>query len=221
MNNILANKIAATFAGVVLSLTTIQVQSAQAVSALWDLTFFNDSDQQVGTGEFSSDPEKIETIGNIGRPPTTITVSGVLDTFSAKVGQMEWGQKDLGERKLWWNLNSPQATEGQSIRSRFGTFRESNWQLKENNNVQESPFSSLILSGSSTESLGTGIWTQDLLVIPEDPFVPIDYNKRLITKGTWTASERNTKSVPEASLVLPLLGFGAIVLSRKLSRLAS
>ncbi|MBW4502256.1 MAG: hypothetical protein KME57_22470 [Scytonema hyalinum WJT4-NPBG1] len=58
MNTILLKKITATCAGVVLSLTAIEIKPVQAASIFWDLEFFNDSGEQVGTGEFSYDLER-------------------------------------------------------------------------------------------------------------------------------------------------------------------
>ena len=221
MNNILSRKNAGTFVGVILSLTTIQVESAQAASVSWDLTFFDNSGQLVGTGAFSYDPERTQTISDRGRPPQTLTVTGILETFSANVGPLQWSQGDFRNRNLWWVPNNSIATRGESISSRFGTFFGDSWQLEENDSPSEAPFSTLILSGSSTQLSGEGSWTQRQS-IPQTNSTGAIINYQFVqTQGTWTAVEQNTRSIPEGSLVFALAGFAATTFSRKLSRLAS
>lgn len=217
MNTILLKKITATCAGVVLSLTAIEIKPVQAASIFWDLEFFNDSGEQVGTGEFSYDPEATANV-TAGRPPVTISVSGIVDSFSANVAGLEWGKEDFLSRTFWWVPNSAEATRGQSIRSRFGTFIVNFWELKENDAAQESPFSTLIISGGSTEFLAEGTWEQTQSIPQQNSSGNIISFDFLETQGAWTAVQRNAKSIPEGSLVFALLGIGATAFSSKLRR---
>ncbi|MBW4630890.1 MAG: hypothetical protein KME30_02970 [Iphinoe sp. HA4291-MV1] len=110
---------------------------------------------------------------------------------------------------------------------RIGRVIANSWVLSENNDAVFSDsslfpieplrgLSIFTMRGGSTEFLGEGTWLQrESLPQTDSSGTIIGYNF-LETKGAWTAVQRNTKSIPEDSLVFALLGLGATAFSEKL-----
>ncbi|NMG07639.1 hypothetical protein [Brasilonema sp. UFV-L1] len=226
MNDNLLKKMAATCAGIVLSLTATQIKPVQAASVFWDLNFFNDSGEQIGNGEFSYDPEKTAIVTfntftpTTGTGTTTISVTGIVDSFSVNVAGLEWGTKDFRNRTFWWVPNNSESTKGQSVRVRsvIPVSIVNSWQLIENDVTVGpfGPYTRFSMSGGSTEFLGEGTWEQTEVVARTDSSGNFMGYNFLETKGVWTGVQRNAKSIPEASSVFALLGLGATAFSRKL-----
>ena len=204
MNNICQKFVVATTT-VATCLLATGVQPVKAASIFWDISFFDDNDMEVGNGYFSYDPDTT-TLVDINARGDTISVDTILDTFSAVILGVEWDEPGIN----WWITDETIATRGQS-QSRSGPSLSDGWFFGD-------PFfgtTALNIEGGSTDSNGSGTWSQLLVVDSGDP--------PLTGFGTWSATQRvntgnngSSTDVPEPlSILASMTALGLLPLLKK------
>lgn len=187
MSKTIFQKIAVTAASVLVGVVGMEVKPTQAATAFWDLTFFDDSGTQVGSGEFSYTPDSLLYI------PTSMTdegfyVNNVLESFSATIDGVDWGidYEGAASRIRWWSTSNPLGTFGAAAprgeplpSAGTGWFFGDSFQGLRTLNL-----------GSNVNVLDRGYWQQNLNG---------SGGEYIHNEGTWTATLR--------SLDIPDLGF--------------
>jgi len=219
--------------------------SLAAAPVNWQLTFFDNSGQLVGNGQFSYDPEMTDCIalrngGNCGSSPIlydAMEVHTKIDALSINVSNIDWGDRSSGN--LWWSDPSiPVAPGWQSnLRSGIST-HENQWLFASGDPSGQHQYFGSIDGGSmrpftfeealtlsnfseSSQTTWTGSWNEyekTSNFIFDNNFMVFDMNS---SHGSFTAELTNTSEVPiPSALVLFLSGFFFIGFKNKGSRAA-
>ncbi|MEA5510779.1 PEP-CTERM sorting domain-containing protein [Crocosphaera sp. UHCC 0190] len=209
------NQISLTMATFALSVGILNVNPSYAAKIEYDLKFFDDSGNQLGSGGFSydsnttfcapaNDPSScayleyipIETLIENGEATAS---EGKLISFDAKIQGHEWVY-DLGEKAdIWWDteFNIPRQISHNKVSGLYG-YLENFWSFGDRYGYED---------GIVLYIWSDGSWRQSLNFYPDPPQ----------DGGTWTATK---KPVPEPLTFLGAgiaLGFGGFF-RRELSK---
>jgi hypothetical protein len=186
-----------------------QTSHALAASLTYNLNFFDISSNSVGTGSFSSDSTISQDFtlnpyaSSRGFPTDIITVTGVVNQFSATVSGVSFQYPSYGGR-IWWDPTDTNSTH----------------QLKPLPFLPPFPEFQVVDRWVITESQGGSLGYDNALAMSGGPIDPNSLwggsfqffggpnNGFLSTNGTWTASLQNLPPrVPElADELMDLMG---------------
>ncbi|MDJ0648739.1 MAG: hypothetical protein QNJ60_08535 [Xenococcaceae cyanobacterium MO_188.B19] len=222
-------KIALSFAIAALNVLINGTMAASAATIKFELSFFDDNNHQVGSGEFSYD-DRITTCfetswgGDCNSPYEdfaidVISVQNVLTDFSATVGGENWNSY----YGYWWSDETSEQLPGYQSFSRYGIDIQKNIWFFGDLLFAERTLEMKINQSSNT--FGTGSWQQYLATeiseYNEDGFI--------ITSGSWEAAKVTiepqslpTKIVPEPSTfpgALFIMGFACYVKRKPINKI--
>jgi hypothetical protein len=193
-----------------------QTSHALAVSLTYNLNFFDTSSNSIGTGSFDSDPTISQDFtlnpyaSSRGFPTDIITVTGVVNQFSATISGVSFQYPAFGGR-IWWDPTDTNSTH-QLKPLPFLGFQYPEFQDVNQWFITGSPGGSLAFDDALTMSGGlidpnNSLWGGNFQLSggPNNPL--------LSTSGSWTASLQNLPpKVPELTDELMDL-IGGIVLT--------
>jgi hypothetical protein len=199
----LFQKCAVAAVGAGFSLIAIAAKPVQAATMVWGLKFFQ-AGTQVGSGEFSYNPDKTTFIQTsmLGSslPPSGFYVRTALDSFSADILGEQWRPAIF---LTWWADGS--RPPGQQVFAR-GTVRPG---INQGVWFFGDPFlgtRQLLLD--NMQPISDDVWTGNWLGLVARPSVP--GGVPMYGFGVWTATRQNPQPVPEPTFPLGLLVFGVL-----------
>lgn len=201
-------KLAVITATAALSFTVIDAKPVKAELVWWDMEFFDNTGGQVGSGEFSYDLDTTTFIVTLPYPVDPLNdplcqgnldscgfyVDTALESFSANILGVQFGK----QLTAWWNSNTVPPM-GHLYGGRAGRGVGSGWFFGDD--LGNKQFS--ISRNGITSSTGNGSWLLAGSEIPQPGFY----------SGNWTATLRNSTSVPEPTVTLSLFGFAILGLA--------
>lgn len=205
-----------------LTIPVFVFQPAQAAILNWDVNFFNDKGDRVGSGEFTSDTgtTQVEVL-RVGRNPgdsplKTIDVNNFLTTFSADVQGRKVDLANSNFRPATW-LDSDKGLQQVQIGRNAPPVINDNWDFRQggrpNPYGQIASFDTrLALQGNESQPgrVWAGTWEQS----GSDDSIFSSAK----TTGRWQAVVRNPiTKVPEPTAILGIAVFGASCLLRKVA----
>jgi hypothetical protein len=203
-----------------------QTSHALAASLTYNLNFFDVSNSWIGTGSFSSNPTisqdfTLNPIGSsCGFPTDIITVTGIVNQFSATVSGVSFQYPSYGGR-IWWDptdTNSTHQLKPLPFLLPFPEFQVvDQWVITESQGGSLGYDNALAMSGGSINP--NSLWGGSFQLFGGPN------NSLLNTNGTWTASLQNLlPRVPElADELMDLMGgivlIGGVLGAKRLQKL--
>jgi hypothetical protein len=194
---------------------SLATQPALASTLFWDLNFFNDNGVEVGTGEFTSEPDKTalaSTFAPYLQPnfvERSFEVENYLTSFSVKILRNERKIETFSDKTRTWI--DPSIGTRQIVSAPFNSLPriiKDDWRFGERGLISTyGPYTEgLFMEGKQQNSnnILAGSWLE-LRYLPfsrKFGFPPIK------NTGSWRATVRNPQTVPESSTVLGLATFG-------------
>lgn len=184
-------KLALTSTIVTLGLTAIEVKPSLSVNIKWNLTFYNTTNQQVGSGQFGYEQGISTFVETNPFPSSGFPVKNALTSFSANILGEPWSLNNA-PGITWWSSSSRSPGQQRYSSSPQPTIVDNSWF-----------FGDLFLGTrqlllASIEEVSSNVWqgSWNQSIVASNSF----------ENGTWTA-----EAVPEPLTILGsamALGFG-------------
>lgn len=215
--NYSVKRLALAASSVVLGVGIMGATPAQANLVFWDLDFFDESGEQVGSGELGYDSETTTFVQTNLLfpefvPPEGFEVQSALEVFSVNVVGETFGLDDQPGMVTWWfdSNNNP----GQQLvdpRQPVPRIIENTWRFPEGGSFL---FAEKVFTMDDMEKISNALWVGDWDFLGFD-FVIID--EPIFESGKWSATLRS-QTVPEPTTTLGLLAFSALGVASTLKR---